>query len=132
MRKSTQNIVQFVFAIALAIMLGLTLTQAVGAQKYAKGTTQASSIQNVKEMCEVSGGTLDVTNSPFEGVKISKCTGGDMDGLTCGHGQKSLNCSYQITSQPAGPIIVANSLEVVPAIESNDQVSPVQPASRAP
>jgi hypothetical protein len=145
MRTATRTftIVQFSTAIALALVLGLALVQAGGAQKYAKGFNQSKSIASVGEMCELGGGTLSVKDSPFEGVKISKCTGGDMDGYSCGHGQKTVNCSYQISSQSDGSIVVDQQVEVSQgdqsgpgqAIDTTGQIvvlQPLEPKTPAP
>lgn len=133
---------QLAVALLLALVVSLSLTQSGTAERYAKGTTQASSIQNAKELCELGGGTQSVTDSPFEGVKISKCSGGDMDGFTCGHGQKTFNCSNQIAA-PGGEIVVSPQVgpatrDVKPAsgqiLEVNGvgDLKTIEPAADAP
>jgi hypothetical protein len=122
------EVLRFFFTAAMALAVALLLTQGVGAQPNNKPVSQADRIQAQRDMCEtIGGGTLEVTDSPFKGIKLTECKGGTEDGTKCAHGRTKTNCTYpKQAGHGQGQDIVVDQGEIVGADENGGSVSPVE------
>lgn len=91
---------RLVAAVAMAPVLGVTLTGTVEARKKGKNTI-ASIKDRVKwqqELCNNDGGTLDARELP-SGTTIGYCEGGSTDGTRCKHTEQDTTCTCTHTGK---------------------------------
>jgi hypothetical protein len=86
-------------AAAVAPVMGTAPAGPVNAGKKKKRPSISARVQNVREMCELGGGTLAVSEGA--GGTTTECKGGDDNGQVCFISKTKTRCAKTLTHSPA-------------------------------
>jgi hypothetical protein len=90
---------RLLMAAAVAPVFGVARGDSADAGKKKKRPSVSQRVQNAREVCEIGGGTLAVSEG--SAGTTTECKGGDSDGWTCFISKTKTRCAMSLTQSPA-------------------------------